>query len=74
MQCSKSAVRTLWVLGLLIVSPDTRNVFSMELGLMPATGCHFHPCCPQAMARCKDEKPALREIAPAHFSACHLNE
>jgi peptide/nickel transport system ATP-binding protein len=41
--------------------------------LHPPTGCHFHPRCPQAMARCKEEKPALREIAPAHFSACHLN-
>ena len=41
--------------------------------LHPPTGCHFHPRCPHAMARCKDEKPALREIAPAHFSACHLN-
>ena len=41
--------------------------------LHPPTGCHFHPRCPHAMARCKDEKPGLREIAPAHFSACHLN-
>ena len=41
--------------------------------LQPPTGCHFHPRCPHAMARCKEEKPALREIAPDHFSACHLN-
>ena len=41
--------------------------------LQPPTGCHFHPRCPHAMARCKEEKPALREIASAHFSACHLN-
>ena len=42
--------------------------------LSPPTGCHFHPRCKFVTARCKTEKPALREIAPAHFSACHLNE
>ena len=42
--------------------------------LSPPTGCHFHPRCKFATARCRTEKPALREIAPAHFSACHLNE
>ena len=39
----------------------------------PPTGCHFHPRCPFAMARCRTEPPALAEIAPGHFSACHLN-
>ena len=42
--------------------------------LDPPTGCHFHPRCKFATARCKAEKPSLREIAPAHFSACHLND
>lgn len=42
--------------------------------LNPPTGCHFHPRCPHAMPRCSVEKPALKEIAPAHFSACHLND
>jgi peptide/nickel transport system ATP-binding protein len=42
--------------------------------LNPPKGCHFHPRCPHAMARCKVERPALREIAPGHFSACHLND
>ena len=42
--------------------------------LNPPPGCHFHPRCPHAMPRCSVEKPALREIAPAHFSACHLND
>ena len=40
----------------------------------PPGGCHFHPRCPHAMARCSTEIPTLREIAPAHFSACHLNQ
>ena len=42
--------------------------------LSPPTGCHFHPRCKFATPRCKTEKPALREIAPGHFSACHLND
>jgi len=42
--------------------------------LDPPTGCHFHPRCPHASARCKDEVPALREIAPGRRSACHLND
>ncbi|MBX6744092.1 MAG: ABC transporter ATP-binding protein [Acetobacteraceae bacterium] len=42
--------------------------------LNPPSGCHFHPRCPFAMDRCKVERPALREIAPGHRSACHLND
>jgi peptide/nickel transport system ATP-binding protein len=39
----------------------------------PPAGCHFHPRCPAAMDRCRRERPALVEIAPGRFSACHLN-
>ena len=42
--------------------------------LSPPAGCHFHPRCPHAMARCREEAPRLREIAPGHLSACHLND
>ena len=42
--------------------------------LSPPAGCHFHPRCPHAMARCREEAPALRQIASGHLSACHLNE
>ena len=42
--------------------------------LDPPSGCHFHPRCPMAMARCKTEAPALRQIAPGRMSACHLND
>jgi oligopeptide/dipeptide ABC transporter ATP-binding protein len=38
----------------------------------PPTGCHFHPRCPYAVERCRREAPALREVAPGHFVACHL--
>ena len=40
----------------------------------PPPGCHFHPRCPHALDRCRAERPALREIAPGHLSACHLND
>jgi len=37
----------------------------------PPPGCAFHPRCPYAVERCRIELPALQEIAPAHWSACH---
>ena len=42
--------------------------------LAPPPGCHFHPRCPFAMARCRSETPVLKEVAPGRLSACHLNE
>ena len=42
--------------------------------LDPPTGCHFHPRCPVARPRCAQEAPVLKEVAPGHRSACHLNE
>jgi peptide/nickel transport system ATP-binding protein len=41
--------------------------------LAPPPGCHFHPRCPHAMARCREEAPRLKEIASGHVAACHLN-
>lgn len=38
----------------------------------PPSGCPFHTRCPIAEARCRSEKPVLREIATGHFAACHL--
>ena len=40
--------------------------------IKPPPGCHFHPRCPYAEARCKVEPPILREIGPGHQVACHL--
>lgn len=42
--------------------------------LDPPPGCHFHPRCPHATARCREERPRLREIAPGRIAACHLND
>jgi oligopeptide transport system ATP-binding protein len=38
----------------------------------PPSGCHFHPRCPRAQARCKVEAPVLREMGPGHVAACHF--
>jgi oligopeptide/dipeptide ABC transporter ATP-binding protein len=38
----------------------------------PPPGCAFHTRCPYAVARCRVEAPALREVAPGHLVACHL--
>jgi oligopeptide/dipeptide ABC transporter ATP-binding protein len=40
--------------------------------LNPPSGCRFHTRCPFAFARCSEEKPELREIAPGRRAACHL--
>jgi peptide/nickel transport system ATP-binding protein len=57
---------------------DARTTFQPIRGeipspLDPPPGCHFHPRCPFATERCKRERPLLAEIAPGHWSACHLN-
>jgi peptide/nickel transport system ATP-binding protein len=39
--------------------------------VLPPPGCRFHTRCPAATDACRNEEPMLREIAPAHFVACH---
>lgn len=36
------------------------------------SGCPFRTRCPKAFARCTEEVPLLREVAPNHFASCHL--
>ena len=57
-------------------SLETRGTLAGIPGLAPLLrdlppGCAFHPRCPQAVERCRGEKPAVREIAGAQV-ACHL--
>jgi peptide/nickel transport system ATP-binding protein len=40
--------------------------------LSPPAGCHFHLRCPLAQPRCRQERPALREVAEGRLSACHF--
>lgn len=37
----------------------------------PPRGCHFHPRCPLATSRCREEQPALNLLGQDHFVACH---
>ncbi|TDT16509.1 peptide/nickel transport system ATP-binding protein [Ilumatobacter fluminis] len=37
----------------------------------PPSGCRFHPRCPNATEVCSTAEPEIREIAPAHYVACH---
>ena len=37
-----------------------------------APGCHFADRCPRATERCRAENPAMLEIAPGHWAACHF--
>ena len=39
--------------------------------LNPPSGCHFHPRCPHATARCAAEAPAL-SLVDGRMVACHL--
>ena len=38
----------------------------------PPAGCHFHPRCPQAMARCRLSYPAMTELSATHRVRCLL--
>jgi peptide/nickel transport system ATP-binding protein len=58
-------------------SLDTRGQFKGIPGLpvsllSPPTGCLFNPRCPKVMDRCCVEVPALREVRPGRWVACHL--
>ena len=42
--------------------------------LNPPSGCRLHTRCPYVMPHCSQREPALREVSPGHFVACHLFE
>ncbi|MCU0906907.1 MAG: ATP-binding cassette domain-containing protein [Rhodobacteraceae bacterium] len=53
--------------------PDTTIILPGEIAspAAPPPGCYFHPRCRYASARCAAEQPALREVSPSHWAACH---
>jgi peptide/nickel transport system ATP-binding protein len=58
-------------------SLERKGVFQGIPGLPPPLqdlppGCAFHPRCPAAVARCRTEVPAFREVRPDGWAACHL--
>ncbi len=46
----------------------------MPSPLSPPPGCPYHPRCPLATSRCKEEKPVLRDVSGGHMAACHYAE
>ena len=37
----------------------------------PPSGCYFHPRCPFAIDKCRQEAPQLEAIAPGRYVSCH---
>jgi peptide/nickel transport system ATP-binding protein len=55
-----------------------RHAFQPITGEIPSpidrpAGCHFHPRCPVAIARCRSDEPQLLSVAPRRLNACHLD-
>jgi len=44
--------------------------------LRPPSGCPFHPRCPRAADRCRQERPELAPVAarPGQLAACHFRD
>jgi len=68
---------------LLLAAMPTARVRADRLpvipGLMPSpgampTGCRFHPRCPDAMAVCRDRRPAAVELAGGRSVSCWLHQ
>jgi peptide/nickel transport system ATP-binding protein len=38
--------------------------------LLPPPGCRFHPRCPHATRRCRQEKPPFELVGDGHWTAC----
>ena len=62
-----------------VPDPDAKRTTRIVQGdvpspINPPAGCAFHPRCPYAMARCKEEPPRLQAIEPDHWVACHRHE
>jgi oligopeptide/dipeptide ABC transporter ATP-binding protein len=62
-----------------VVDPDSKRRRIMLSGevpspIAPPPGCPFHPRCPVKEPRCAADVPALREVEPGHWGACHLAE
>ena len=62
-----------------VLDPSRRSIRAALPGELPSPftppeGCAFHPRCPRAVQRCREEAPELRQIGEAHWVRCHLAE
>ena len=64
-----------------IPQPDpTKRVKTMPVtgevpsAVNPPRGCRFNPRCRHVQDKCRVIEPALREILPGHWAACHFAE
>ncbi|HXY83736.1 MAG TPA: ABC transporter ATP-binding protein [Candidatus Saccharimonadales bacterium] len=61
-----------------IPDPTKKNLLQVEIkgevpsAINPPPGCKFNPRCPYAESRCSESSPALEELSPNHFVACHF--
>jgi oligopeptide transport system ATP-binding protein len=76
-----AASRHPYTKALLAAAPDLdpthRNVAESVRGELPSPidpprGCPFHPRCPEAVARCRSERPALAPLADGRLVSCHV--
>jgi peptide/nickel transport system ATP-binding protein len=67
-----------YTLGLIRAVPTVTGAFE-ELASIPGSppdlvnlpsGCKFHPRCPFATDKCKQEEPGLEPVGDGHFAAC----
>ncbi|ABA88160.1 peptide ABC transporter, ATP-binding protein [Syntrophotalea carbinolica DSM 2380] len=42
--------------------------------LHPPAGCHFHPRCPYAQEKCRQQAPELTDQGGGHLAACHFSD
>ena len=55
-------------------APKARIILKGDIPtpINPPSGCRFRTRCPHAFDRCAKDEPALREVLPGHWAACHL--
>jgi peptide/nickel transport system ATP-binding protein len=57
-----------------IASNNTLLQGDLPSPLEDMAGCKFRSRCPYAMKQCAEVEPELKEVAPGHYAACHLND